>query len=195
MLQPSRTAALTSMAFALAPLAHAEETAATALPRQPIRESVDWVVERLERERKDPCLKAVEQGKPCFPVTVEIEGPQVSVRESLGLLGPPGQPSPHRPPTREEMGPYRRRPIGPAMAFIALDPGCVGKSALKRLRGKNDVYYLYRARDVHGERAALYDRRVDPATFQGDLEFLGRFGSECAALAAYRREERRPPGR
>jgi hypothetical protein len=74
---------------------------------------------------------------------------------------------------------------------LTFDPGCVGKSALKKLKGKNDVYYLYRIRDVHGVRVALYDRRLEATTFQGDLEFLGRFDGECDALGAYRQEQRK----
>jgi hypothetical protein len=81
--------------------------------------------------------------------------------------------------------------VGPVISGVTLDPGCVAKSALKKLKGKNDVYYLYRIRDVHGVRVALYDRRVDATTFQGDLEFLGKFDGECDALAAYRQEQRK----
>ncbi len=77
------------------------------------------------------------------------------------------------------------------MILGSFDPTCVGKSVLKSLKGKNDTYYLYRLRDVAGERVALYDRRLDSATFQGALELLGRFDGECKALAAYRREDRR----
>ncbi len=79
--------------------------------------------------------------------------------------------------------------MGPVIPLVKFDPGCVGKSVLKKLKGRNDTYYLYRLRDVHGVRVALYDRRVDATTFQGDLEFLGKFDGECDALAAYRREQ------
>jgi len=77
--------------------------------------------------------------------------------------------------------------------MFGFDPGCVGKSLLKHIKGKNDTYYLYRMRDVRGEHTALYDHRVDAATFQGDLEFLGRFDGECQALAAYRHEAQKSP--
>ena len=161
---------------------------------RPIADSVEKVVERLEAERKDPCLKAAREKVPCFPVKTEEKGFDASVRESLGLLGPAEKASPDRPPTREEMGPYRPGSTTPTVG-VTIDPVCVGKSALKRLRGKNDVYYLYRVRDVHGERVVLYDHRLDASRFQGDIAFLGRFDGECEAEAAYRREQRRtlPP--
>jgi hypothetical protein len=157
---------------------------------RPIADSVDKVIDRLEAERKDPCLKAARENVPCFPVKTEEKGFDASVRESLGILGPARQPSPDRPPTREEMEPYRPHPAKPLISKT-VDPVCIAKSALKRLKGKNDVYYLYRVRDVHGERPVLYDHRLDAARFQGDIAFLGRFDGECEAQAAYRREQRR----
>jgi hypothetical protein len=166
--------------------------AASAPPRS-IRDSIDPVVDRLEAERKDPCLKARREGVPCFPSQTETRGPTASVREGLGLPDRSDKkPSPDRPPTVEEMGPYRPTPTKPAVS-VTIDPGCVGKSILKGLRGKNDTYYLYRLRDVNGERVVLYDHRIDPLRFQGEVEFLGKFDGECDALAAYERERRRSP--
>jgi hypothetical protein len=159
---------------------------------RPITDSVEQVIDRLEAERKDPCLKAKRENVPCFPVKAEEKGFDASVRESLGILGPPEKPTPDRPPTREEMGPYRPGTTTPTVG-VTVDPVCIAKSALKRLRGKNDVYYLYRVRDVHGERVMLYDHRLDASRFQGDLAFLGRYDNECEALAAYGREQRRTP--
>jgi hypothetical protein len=69
----------------------------------------------------------------------------------------------------------------------------VGKSILKGLKGKNDTYYVYRIRDVHGERVALYDHRIDATRFQGDVALVGEFHGECAALAAYLKERNRLP--
>ncbi len=149
----------------------------TTLPPRPISDSIEKVVERLEKERADPCRKTVAEGKPCFPVSTSVRGPQASVRESLGVLPPGTVPRPG--------------PVAPVIPLLAFDPGCVGKSVLKKLKGKSDVYYLYRLRDIHGVRVGLYDRRVDATTFQGDLEFLGRFDGECNALAAYRQEQRK----
>ena len=165
----------------------------TTLPSRPLRDSVERIVGKIEEDRKAPCRKVAE-GVPCFPVSIEESRPDwtISVRDSLRDLGPPGKPSPNRPPTQEEMKAFRSGPVGLVIPLVAFDPGCVGKSVLKRLKGKNDTYYLYRLRDVHGERAALYDHRLEATTFQGALEFLGRFDGECEALAAYRHEDRRP---
>ena len=159
---------------------------------RPIAESMEKVIERLEAERKDPCLKAARENVPCFPVRAEKKAPDASVRESLGIPLPPDQPSPDRPPTREEMGPHRPGSDTPTVG-VTVDPVCIGKSALKRLRGRNDVYYLYRLRDAHGERVALFDHKLDASRFQGQIAFLGRFDGECEAQAAYRREQRRTP--
>jgi len=167
----------------------AEDPPPTTLPPHPIRDSIEKVVERLEQEREDPCRKTAAEGKPCFPVSTSVRGPQASVRESLGVLLPDTAPSPDRPPTKDGLAPYRPGPVGTVIPLLKFDPGCVGKSVLKKLKGRNDTYYLYRLRDVHGVRVALYDRRVDATTFQGDLEFLGKFDGECDALAAYRREQ------
>ena len=173
----------------LPPRARAETPAATPSPR-PIAESIEKVIERLEAERKDPCLESARENIPCFPVKTEKKPFDASVRESLGILGPAAKPSPDRPPTREEMGRYRPGSTTPTVG-VTVDPICIGKSALKHLKGRNDVYYLYRVRDVHGERVVLYDHRLDASRFQGDLAFLGGFDGECEAQAAYRREQRR----
>jgi hypothetical protein len=162
---------------------------------RPIAESVERVIDRLEAERRDPCLGAREEGVPCFPVETSREGPTASVREGLGLPdGKAGKPGPDRPPTRDEMGPYRPMPPSPAVS-VTFDPGCVGKSIWKGLRGKNDTYFLYRLRDVNGTRVVLYDHRIDAARFQGEAELLGEFKGECDALAAYERERRRGQAR
>jgi len=159
---------------------------------RPISDSIDRVVKRLEQERKDPCLQAKEKGQPCFPV--EIVEPGISVRDSLRT--PPTRddsqaPSPNRPPSKAEMAPYRRGRVAPIVGIFSFDPGCALKVTVKNLKGKNDVYYLYRERDIHGERVALYDHRLDASTFQGELEFLGKFEGECNALAAYQKEQRK----
>jgi hypothetical protein len=181
---------LVATPLALAPAVSADDPPPTTLPPRPLTDSIERVVRRLEEERKEACRKAVEAGVLCFPVSTEVSKPEVSVRDSLRDLGPPSKPSPNRPPTLDELKTFRP---GPRLVLpgLTIDPGCVAKSALKRLKGKNDTYYLYRVRDVNGERVALYDRRLDAATFQGALEYLGRFDSECEAVAAYRREDRK----
>ncbi len=191
------TAAALAMAQAASPPASPSPSPSPRVspsPR-PIADSVERVIGRLEAERKDPCLGAREEGVPCFPVETGREGPRASVREGLGLPDPAsGREAPDRPPTRDELGPFRPTPPSPAVS-VTFDPGCVGKSIWKGLRGKNDTYYLYRLRDVHGARVVLYDHRIDATKFQGEVAFLGEFHGECDALAAYERERRRatPP--
>jgi len=160
---------------------------------RPISETAEKVIDRLEAERKDPCLKAARENVPCFPVKSEKKAFDASVRQSLGIPDDPKKPTPDSPPTRDEMDEHRTAPPGKPAVSVTIDPVCVGKSALKRLRGRNDVYYLYRVRDTHGERVILVDRRMDASRFQGDIAFLGKFDGECEAQAAYRREQRRSP--
>jgi len=158
-----------------------------------ISESAEKVIDRLEAERKDPCLKAAREKVPCFPARTERRRYDSSVRQSLGIPDPaPGKPGPG-PPTRDEMDEHRTAPPAKPAVSVTIDPVCVGKSALKKLRGRNDTYFLYRVRDVHGERVILVDRRMDASRFQGDIAFLGEFNGECEAQAAYRREQRRSP--
>src|SRR5258706_13812769 len=99
------------------------------------------------------------------------------------------KPAPGGAPTVAEMAPYRPGPKIPPGSGLSFDPGCLVKGLMKSLKGKNDTYYLYRVRDTHGERVALYDRRLDAENFQGELAFLGKFEGECDALAAFRHEE------
>jgi hypothetical protein len=187
----------TSLAHAQAPPPEEPRTPADDPPpaagsSRPLSESAAQIVRKLEEDGKPRCGK-ISEGVPCFPVSTFDSRPEwtIAVRDSLGDLGPAGKPSPDRPPTLEEMKPFRPGPVGPVAPLFGFDPGCVGKSVLKSLKGKNDTYYLYRLRDVHGDRVALYDHRLEPATFQGAVEFLGRFDGECKALSAYRREDRR----
>jgi hypothetical protein len=151
---------------------------------------MERVVERLEAERTAPCRRALEQGRPCFPAATERRKPDASVRESLGVPLNPEGPSPNRPPTVAEMGPHRPGPQSTAVPLVGFDPGCALKAVRNALKGKSDVFYIYRVRDVQGERAAMYTERLDPRTFQGDLELVGRFKGECEALQEFRRVER-----
>ena len=169
-------------------------SAAPSPPARPVSESVDRVVGRMEDEREDPCKKAAQEGRPCFPVSTTVRGEEFSVRKSLGLPdAEKSKPAPGGTPTVAEMGPYRPGPKAIPITLVKFDPGCVAKGILKALKGRNDTYYLYRVRDTQGERVALYDRKLEAETFQGELAFLGKFDGECDAIAAYRREERKNP--
>lgn len=161
-------------------------------PSLTVMEMAEQVIDALEAVAEDPCRKAQEEGLPCFPATsTAVQGPRVSVRESLGLKLPEEQWSPGRPPTEKELKTFRPGPQGEVVNLVAFDPGCVGKSALKSLKGRSDTYWVYRLRDAQGERLALLDRPLDAAHFQGHVEQVGRFDGECEAVAAYRHELRR----
>jgi hypothetical protein len=175
----------------LAALLQAPSPSPSPSPR-PIRDTAEQVIDRMEAERRDPCLKAARENVPCFPVKTEERGFDASVRQGLGLPDAPLKPTPGGAPTIGEMDPYRHHP-GQSAASVTIDPVCVGKSVLKRLKGRVDTYYLYRIRDVHGDRVALFDHKLDAKTVQGDVAFLGKFEGECEAQNAYRREQRRTP--
>lgn len=185
------TALLATTPVALAPALDADGPPPTTLPPRPISSSIERVVDDILEQHEAPCSKAIAAGVPCFSSRTEIRGPRFSVRDSLRDYRPPGATSPTRRPAHDELGARRPGPTGLVVPLITVDPVCVVKSVLKSLKGKNDTYFLYRLRDVHGERVVLYDHRVDATTFQGAVEFLGQFDGECDAIAAYRREMRR----
>jgi hypothetical protein len=190
-------AALISLALVVAP-ALAEEPPAPSPSARPISASVERLLKRLEEEEKPPCHRALSDKVPCFPVEVDTRAPEYSVAKSLQEFVPDGSPSPSRPPTRAELAPKRPGYVGPTTAtFFSVDPTCLAKSALKKLKGKNDAYYLYRLRDRTGERPVLTDRPLDAAAYAAhpDLryELIGKFDGECEAIAAYRQAERAGP--
>lgn len=162
----------------------------TTQPARPLSQAIDPAVEKWWSQNREPCQKPIELGVPCFPVEIHAEGPTVSVRDSLWDLGPNGKPSEHRPPTAQEMQSVRpgSKSVVPLVSF---DPICAAKHALKAVKEKNDTYYLYRLRDASGEHVVLRDQKLDAKAYQGSVEFLGQFEGECAAIAAFRHEERR----
>jgi hypothetical protein len=173
------------------PAPAASPSPAVTLPARPVSNSVEPVIDKLEEEEKERCRKAQEKGIPCFPVDTEGRAPDASVRELFEEYRP-GR-LPRRPQPSDWM---ENRPLpAPFIPMVSFDPGCAAKSIVRSLKGKSNTYYLYRMRDRHGLRAALSDRKVEAATFQGELEFLGRFDGECDALAAYRKEDRRLRGK
>lgn len=168
----------------------AAETRETPRPpsKTPIADSVDRIVERLIRERYSPCEAG--GSVPCFPVTVEVQGRQYSVRETMERYEFDGRPAPG-PPTPSEMIQYGANPR-PQSAAVSLDPKaivCKTKQLLRTIQGKSRKYYLYRLWDHTGERAVLRDRPLDPETLAGSPRVhyvpLGEFGDECEAVKAY----------
>jgi hypothetical protein len=181
----------------LVPLASAQEPSPTppvteAPPLvgdpRPISASVEPAVEKAEAARRDPCKGVAVKGVPCFAATAEKQGRVYSVRESILGLGAEdlkGGPAP------DPFGPSRNGGAGaPRVTGVTFDPGCVAKSFVKKVKGRNDVYYVYLLHSPDGDRVEMRDSRIDPATFQGNVELLGRYDGECEALAAFRAAQR-----
>ncbi len=163
----------------------------------PLRDSVEGVVDRYFEERTEPCKKLQDSGRPCFPSEVVKPVPDASVMESLGDIGSRTAPSPDRPPTRDEMERYRSGFLSMGGTLASIDPICSAKSTIKKLKGKNDTYFLYRVTDALGDHIELRDRRLDPAAYWGVAEFrfqlLEEIHGECRAVAAYRHYLRAEP--
>ncbi len=186
-----RALALVLCLIARAGLAQEASPPPTTQPARPLSQAIGPAVEKWWSENREPCQKPIRLGVPCFPVEIHAEGPTVSVRDSLWDRGPNGKPSEHRPPTAQEMQPVRPGSKSVPVPLVSFDPICAAKHALKAVKGKNDTYYLYRLRDASGEHVVLRDQKLDAQAYQGSVEFLGQFDGECAALAAFRHEERR----
>jgi hypothetical protein len=183
--------ALVSCLIAIQDLAQAASPPPTTQTPRPLAQAIDPAVDKWWSEAREPCRVPIKLGVPCFPVEVHAEGPSVSVRDSLWNLGPNGKPSEHRPPTTQEMQAVRPGPKSVPVPLVSFDPICAAKHALKAAKGKNDTYYLYRLRDASGEHVVLRDQKLEAKAYQGSAEFLGQFDGECAAIAAFRHEDRR----
>ena len=83
------------------PAAAAEPTTlpdpSTAVSEHPIRDSIDRATEAVVLAHLKPCLRAEHEGVPCFPVSVEEEGPRFSVAEALQRYRGVGSPAPGAP--------------------------------------------------------------------------------------------------
>jgi hypothetical protein len=151
---------------------------------------VERAVARLIDERLSPCETAGEV--PCFPVTVEVQGRQYSVRETLESYEFDRRPAPG-PPTASEMMQQGANPRPPS-ASVGFDPKaivCKTRQLLRKIQGTSRTYYLYRLWDHTGERAVLRDHPLGPETLAASphvrYERLGEFGDECEAMKAYLR--------
>ncbi len=92
---------------AMGPGAPAQDQAPSPRPsparrRRPIHDSVERVVDRVVQAHLQPCGRAGELGVPCFPVSVEQEGPRFSVADALRRYRATGSPSPSGPLTVAE---------------------------------------------------------------------------------------------
>jgi hypothetical protein len=166
--------------------------------RRPIHDSIDRSVDAVVLAHLKPCVASERQGVPCFPVSVEEEGPRFSVADALRRYRADGSPAPGLPTVAEMQHRYPGRPGAPASAvgsFPSFDPVCTTKNLLKKVSGRSTTYHLYRMWDAGGERPLLTDRPLDPNTYRSNpdvhYEYLGKFDGECEAVAAWRKALRK----
>jgi hypothetical protein len=179
--------------------ATASATASRRRSRQPIHDSAERQVEAIVRKYLDPCLAAHGKGVPCFPVTIESEGPRFSVREDLRTYHPEDGPTPGVPTRAEIQRQMSGAPLS-ASGGVSTDPACAAKSLMRLFKGRPNRFFLYRTWNEKGEEEALLtDHKLDPGSYATPAvryEFVGEFKGECEAIAAWRRalrESMAPP--
>ena len=162
--------------------------------RYPIRDSIDRAIEAVLLAHEKPCEWARMMGVPCFPVSVEQEGPRFSVAEALRRYRGTGSPAPGPPTVSEIQHQLSGAPLS-ASGGVGVDPVCTTKNLLKKISGKNTTFHLYRMWDARGERPMLTDRVLDPKVYAANLdvqyEYMGQFDGECEAVAAWRKALRK----
>jgi hypothetical protein len=155
--------------------------------RRPIHDSIDRAIEAVVEAHMKPCDVAQQQGVPCFPVSVEQEGPRFSVAEALRRYRATGGPAPGVPTVAEIQRQMSGAPQS-ASGGVGFDPVCTAKMLFGKKAGT--TFYLYRTWDARGERPMLTDRPLDPKAYAANadfhFEYLGKFDGECAAVAAWR---------
>ena len=162
---------------------------APSTPR-PIHDSAERQVEAVVRAHLNPCAVARTQGVPCFPVSIEREGPRFSVEEALRSYRPDGRPAPGVP-TGSEIQQQMSGAARSASGGVSTDPTCAVKSLVRLFNGRPNTFFLYRTRDANGgEEPLLTDHKLDP-TASVPSELVGEFKGECEAIAAWRRSLRR----
>ena len=165
-----------------------------AATRRPIRDSIDRVLDAVVLAHLKPCDVAQRRGVPCFPVSVEQEGPRFSVAEALRRYRGTGSPAPGPPTVAEIQGQMSGAPQS-ASGGVGFDPVCTVKNLVRKVSGKSTTYHLYRTWDARGERPLLTDHLLDPKAYAANLDFhyeyLGKFDGECAAVAAWRQALRK----
>lgn len=161
--------------------------------RQPVRESAERQIDAVFRAHVNPCEVARSKGVPCFPVTIESEGPRLSVKEALRRYRPDGGPAPGVP-TRSEIQKQMSGAPQSASGGVSSDPTCAVKSLVRMFKGRPNTFFLYRTWDTKGEEEPLLtDHRLDPNAYAPAAlryEFVGEFKGECEAIAAWRRSLR-----
>jgi len=187
-MSPTRRAGPALLLASLLASPVAAQSAPARARRTPIRDSIDRVIERVVLAHLGPCQLAGRNGVPCFPVTIEQEGPRFSVADALRRYRGSGSPAPGTPTVADIQGQMSGAPTYP-VSGPSFDPVCTVKNLLKKFSGNGTTYYLYRTWDARGERPMMTDHKLDPKDYYTNLEFrfeyMGSFDSECAAVAAW----------
>jgi hypothetical protein len=187
----TRRAHARAVAVALLVLAspsHAQSPSPSPRSKTPIADSVGPVVEEYLRRQRELCARAILEGLPCFPVSVEAEAakPQYSVAESLRQWRAPGTEGPR--------GPAATSPYGTPIVGVTFDPVCAVKAIGNFLRGRNDTYYLYRVWGETGEQVIMREHPLDPNAYAAITSFryelVAKIDGVCEAIAAWRKAER-----
>ena len=181
---------LASVGMASAAAAQDPAPASTPAParrRRPIRDSIDRVLDAVVLAHMKPCDVAQRRGVPCFPVSVEQEGPRFSVAEALRRYRGTGSPAPGVPTVAEIQGQMSGAPQS-ASGGVGFDPVCTAKKLFGKKAGT--TFHLYRTWDARGERPLLTDHLLDPKAYALNpdfhYEYLGKYDGECEAVAAWR---------
>lgn len=172
----------------------AQDEGSSASPRarprraRPIHDSIERVVERVVQSHAQPCDRASREGVPCFPVSIEQEGPRFSVAEALRRYRGTGSPAPGPPTVAEIQGQMSGAPQS-ASGGVGFDPVCSVRKLFGKLSGT--TFYLYRTWDSRGERPILTDRPIDPDDYATRPDFryelVGKYSGDCEAIAAWRK--------
>jgi len=170
--------------------------------RKGFRTAIDDYVEQVFQSHQDPCAKAAREGVPCFPVSIDQQGPHFSVAEAMRRYRVEGGPAPNQQPTTAELQRQMSGAPQSASGGVSFDPGCTLKSLIRMVGGGTNTFYLYRTWNGDEERPLLTDHKLDPNTFlrvpNFRYEFLGQYTGECQAVSAWRAAERHqavPPGK
>ncbi len=156
-------------------------------PEQPLTDSVDRIVKKVEEEREAACKKAKEQGVPCFPVTVEKSARQ-TLEEAIARL------KQDQEPYKGGVGPSpldlnRPRQVNHELYGASFDPVCAVKNLAQSFKGEDRTYYIYRIHDRQGDRVEMRVRPLDPQDYVRvvpfEMELLGEHKDVCKALAVH----------
>lgn len=159
--------------------------------RRPIAEAVEKAVDDVMRRHYDPCAAAKARGVPCFPSSVDREGPRYSVADAMRKYRPDGRRAEGAPITATDMRGQMSGAPQSDSGGVSMDPVCTVKSLIRRISGDGKLY-LYRLTDGHGVvRPVLTDRKIEPAVYASNpdarYEYMGDFSGECEAIAAWRK--------